>query len=146
MGHEISAQLPASFGVRIGQRVVATRDLMFGDAVGVRHGVCGVVASRFGDDRVTVNFDERVDGTVTGVNVTPSEIQPWRPLPGGFRFDQRVAASMDLCVEETLIVRAGTPGVVMGLYSDTRLTVKFVERADGLTHAVNVTAPEIVAL
>ena len=142
---EITLQLSPTCGFRIGQRVVAVRDLMFGTVVGVRHGICGVVTGRSRDRRITVSFDERADRSSNGVNVVPSEIQPCRPLPGGFRIAQRVVASRDLFANDHLLVQAGTSGVVMCLYSETRVTVTFAGRADGSTHPVNVTAGEIQA-
>jgi hypothetical protein len=71
--------------------------------------------------------DERCDGSLHCVNVLLVEIQLSRALPGGFRIAQRVVASRDLFADDHRIVLAGTNGVVMRLYGETRLTVAFAE-------------------
>lgn len=140
---EILPQLPVAMGFTIGQRVVAAHNLMFGSEVGVRFGVRGNITQRFGADRLTVQFDERTDGSRNCVNVLPREIRRHRIMPFGFELGQRVAAAKDLFAENVLLVRSGTHGVIRDEYGDTRLSVKFDERADGLDHMVNVTFQEI---
>lgn len=140
---ELAPQLPQHFGFHIGDRVAAVRDLMFGPQVGVRFGVRGTIIKGFGSDRISVRFDERVDGTGILVNVTPQEIQVDRRLVGGFTIGQKVFAAEDLRTN-VLAVRAGTLGVVMSQYSDIRVTVQFDERADGSSAPMNVTAGQIL--
>merc|ERR1712224_670054 len=117
---------------------------MFGQTVGVRFGVCGLVLGRHNEDRITVQFDERVDGSERCVNVLPNEIEPRKLLLGVFRLAQEVAAATDLKSGNRLLVRTGTHGTIMAQYSDTRVSVNFAKREDALSHWVNVTAPEIV--
>lgn len=142
---EIVAQLPQAWHICIGQRVVAAQDLMFGPEVGVRFGVKGTVLAQHGPDRICVSFDERVDGTRTGVNVLPAEIRPHCRLPGGFDYGQSVFAANDLFANEVLLVLKGTHGVIRDKYSYTRISIKFDVRQDGLRHWLNVTPGEIVA-
>eukprot|EP00929_Paragymnodinium_shiwhaense_P115004 TRINITY_DN83585_c0_g1_i1.p1 TRINITY_DN83585_c0_g1~~TRINITY_DN83585_c0_g1_i1.p1 ORF type:complete len:392 (-),score=79.62 TRINITY_DN83585_c0_g1_i1:183-1358(-) len=141
---EIVAQLPTRLGVSIGQRVYATADLMFGEAVGVRHGVQGSVLGRHMSDRLTVLFDERVDGQSLPVNVLPGEVKPWKIFAGGFLVGQEVKAKSDLICGGAVLVRKGVRGVVWSEYSDTRLCVQFDRREDGDASLVNVTPGEIV--
>lgn len=142
--HEIAHQLPKHFKFRAGQRVVASQDLMFGENVGVRFAVGGIVRGQCSDpERLVVHFDERVDGSQEHVSVQLFEVHPGGPHAGGFEVGQRVAAAQDLIAGETTLVRRETPGVVLGPYSDTRVTVQFDTRVDGNNTPVNVTSSEI---
>lgn len=136
---EIAAQLPEHFGFVIGQRVSAAMDLMVGDQCVMEFASQGTVLGLYGDDRVTVRFDSRP----IPLNVTLSEIHHCRPMVGGFRLGQKVRASRDLMSNDTLLVLAGTPGIVKGEYSDSRVTVQFDNRQDGVNLGVNVTPEEI---
>jgi hypothetical protein len=145
---EVLKQLPLRFGVRLGQRVVATRDLMIGLQLAVRFGTRGVVLASYtgeaGEDRVTVQFDERADGGANSVNCLPCEIAPSRKLAGGFELAQSVSAAFDLISGDTVIVKAGTTGTIIKEYNDLRVSVLFSHREDGLRHMVNVTPAEII--
>mmetsp|Transcript_139972 Transcript_139972/g.390209 ORF Transcript_139972/g.390209 Transcript_139972/m.390209 type:complete len:341 (-) Transcript_139972:169-1191(-) len=140
---ELERQLPAHFGVRIAQPVVATKDLFCGPTLLARLGSRGVVRCRHSEERATVQFDQRADGSELPVNVHFSEVTPQRTLLGGYRVGQRVAASQDLFSGNTLMVHSGTLGSVCCEYSDARLTVKFDSRADGSSCGVNLTLAEL---
>mmetsp|Transcript_91969 Transcript_91969/g.268986 ORF Transcript_91969/g.268986 Transcript_91969/m.268986 type:complete len:311 (+) Transcript_91969:88-1020(+) len=146
---ELLRQLPSHFGVRIGQRVVAVVEL--GNAsqgtVFARVGAHGTALRRHGEDRLVVQMEEtREDGSDLPLRVHYSEVMPSRTLLGGYRVGQHVQASLDLYQNETLLMRAGTTGVVHGEYSDVRLTVQFDGSADGSPRRLNVTVPEIQPL
>jgi len=122
---------PLPAGIRLGQRVVSVYDLLLGDGViGVKLGTAGVVMGRHGDNRVTVQFDERQDGGAGQVSVLHSEIQAQRLLVGGFTFGQRVVAALDLVVGTRMVVQAGITGTIVAEYSETRITVQFDKRSD----------------
>mmetsp|Transcript_37157 Transcript_37157/g.68513 ORF Transcript_37157/g.68513 Transcript_37157/m.68513 type:complete len:204 (+) Transcript_37157:1-612(+) len=136
---EIRPQLNPRSGFHIGQNVVASLDLLVGLEVAVRHGERGQAVGASEDDRIDVKFSCH-----PGIlSVQPFEISPDLPLAGGFRIAQRVEASRDLRTNETLLVAAGTHGIVMSAYSDSRVTVQFDRREDGQNCGVNVVPEEI---
>lgn len=143
---ELLRQLPGHFGVKIGQTVVAVQDLYCHDTLLAHLGTRGVAYEMHSDDRIKVKFEHRADGVDQGINVHYSEVRPYGKLLGGYEVGQRVVAAKDLFSGSTLIVRARTQAVVLLEYSDSRLTVRFDERADGNSHSVNVLLPEIKPL
>jgi len=145
---ELVRQLPARLGVRLGQRVVASRDLICGAALTVRFGERGTVIGAgpgpAGEDRVRVQFDRRADGQAGHVSCLPGELQPMRKLAGGFELAQSVVAARDLFSGGVRIVRGGTRGTIMNSMNDLRVSVRFERREDNLQHMVNVTPHEIL--
>lgn len=132
--------LPGNF--RLGQRVAAAFNLMVGDSIGVRLGSGGQVVGPVGKDRLAVLFDERLDSGSGTVSVNCREVLPMRKLVGGFSLVQDVQAAMDLVVASRVVVKVGTRGVVVGEYSDTRLTVSF-NSPNGENTSFNVIPLEI---
>ncbi|CAK0846489.1 unnamed protein product [Prorocentrum cordatum] len=145
---ELVRQLPARFGVRLGQRVVAARDLMFGPTLGVRFGVHGtVLGSSQGlgsEDRINIQFDSRADGQSGDVSCLPEEVAPACKLAGGFELADSVVAARDLFSADHRIVLCGTRGRIMRSMNDLRVSVQFERREDNLEHMVNVTPCEIM--
>jgi len=119
----LMAPLPGGF--RLGQRVVALFDLLLEGKIGVCLGTSGVVVGRFNEERLIVLFDERQDAGQGTVSVSHREVVPQRPLVGGFKISQKIQSAMDLVVDNRVVVPAGTPGIVLAEFSDTRLTVSF---------------------
>jgi len=138
--NQIMAQMPASAGTCVGQRVMASLDLIAGSTLLARFGAQGTVMGRSASasDRITVQFDAREDGSPRPVDVLPFEIQPFQALAGGFWPAEHVYSARDLSTESRLLVKAGTSGVIRSRYSDTRLSVKFATREDGSEALVNV--------
>ncbi|CAE7334648.1 BFAR [Symbiodinium necroappetens] len=65
---------------------------------------------------------------------------------GGFQAWSEIAASRDILYGNNVIVRQGSPGIVVGICEDAvHLTVKFDEREDGSDLCVNV-VPEALML
>lgn len=145
---ELVKQLPVHFGVRLGQRVVAARDLMFGPTLGVRFGELGTVIGcskgQGGEDRLSVMFDSRADGSAGNVSCVPDEVAPALKLAGGFELAENVIAARDLFSGEHRIVQGGTRGRIMRSMNDLRVSVRFERREDNLEHLVNVTPCEIL--
>jgi len=137
--------LPGAF--RLGQRVVALYHLMLHDVIGVHMGTVGVVVGGLGADRLMVLFEEhpcdRVSMPEGPVSVNFKEVIAQRPLVGGFNIAQRVQSAMDLIVGDRVAVPAGTRGSVVNEFSDTRLTVAFDQREDGVQSCFNVLPLEI---
>jgi len=65
------------------------------------------------------------------VSVSFREVTTQRPLIGGFTIAQRVQSAMELVVGSHVVAKAGTRGVVLAEFSDTRLTVAFEAPEDG---------------
>lgn len=141
MPQEIMLQLPPSFECLIAQRVFARRNLMVGTTVGVSFGTQGTVLRRCPSDetRLVVEFD----GGLGTFNVTPDEVRPYCKLVGGFFPAQRVKAAKNLVSGDTLLVKSGISGVVQEEFSDTRITVRFEYREDGLAQALNVSVDAV---
>eukprot|EP00928_Gymnodinium_smaydae_P088905 TRINITY_DN72941_c0_g1_i1.p1 TRINITY_DN72941_c0_g1~~TRINITY_DN72941_c0_g1_i1.p1 ORF type:complete len:328 (+),score=24.96 TRINITY_DN72941_c0_g1_i1:50-985(+) len=137
---EVQSQLPCHFGVlKIGQRVAATGDLTVDGVIRYPFASLGTILCRSQNPvRILVEFD-----TLGKANVLPTEIAEYVPLVGGFFIGHRVRAALDLVSGDTLLVRKGILGVVRNQYSDTRLTIRFDSRADGLSNDVNVLPREI---
>jgi len=141
---EICAQLPSYVGFAVGQRVAASQDLIIGQRVVVPFAAQGTVLRAFGEDRLTVRFDDHSANNSNLFNVTFKEVQPYREYVGGFRIGDRVRASKDLYAEATLLIYAGALGIVQAEYSDTRLTVRFEQHEDGRSHrSINLTPSEV---
>jgi hypothetical protein len=129
-------------GFRVWQEVVAARDIIFGDSVGVRRGTHGILVGNFTDAvHVTVRFDEREDQSELCVNVLPEALI--EPLPGGFRLGQRIVALFDLTLHGVIGVRLGTVGTIVGPLPDDRLMVSFDERWDNGEGTVSVSFREV---
>lgn len=146
MPSEIMLQLPQHLSFRVGDTVAAAHDLRNGDRLLVSFGAKGrlVGTAQINDAlRLVVQFEERCDGAAGALSVLPCEVVAPGPYIGGFSVAQRVHAARDLVSGNTLLAREGAGGVVLGPYSDIRVTVRFDERADGANMAVNVTSDEI---
>lgn len=143
---EILPQLPSTFGVSIGQRVLASQDLIVASAVRVPFATLGtVVGPSSSPDRITVCFDTVTDGQ-NRLDVQAFEILPNMELIGGFRVAQRVTAVENILLEGVVLVPPGAVGTVLSQYSDTRLTVMFEGRLDGRSEAVNLVPTAIAAI
>lgn len=143
---------PLPGGFRLGQRVVALFDLLLNDQIGVRLGTAGVIVGhdgrgsfvgRLGAERLMILFDERLDAGEGTVSVAYREVTRQRLLVGGFRIAQQVQSAMDLVVGSRVVVPAGTHGVILAEFSDTRLTVSFDKNEDGQMNCFNVLPLEI---
>lgn len=115
--------LPAGF--RLGQKVAAASDLFMDAAVVVKLGAVGTISERTSEDHMHVLFEESVDGRQCYVNLHHEMIRVDRQLVGGFKLGQRIQANLDLQINANCSIPYGTPGIVVGEYSDTRLTVAF---------------------
>jgi len=118
---DVESAIPGDF--RRGNIVVAARDLHVGGAVVVREGVIGTVVSPSGSDsqnRVTVSFSRREDGSRNRLNCVLSEIRLY--IPGGFEVNARVRATRTLTIDGGQpIVPSGSHGVVVGPAPDDPL-------------------------
>eukprot|EP00747_Dinoflagellata_sp_TGD_P180407 gnl/TRDRNA2_/TRDRNA2_32821_c0_seq1.p1 gnl/TRDRNA2_/TRDRNA2_32821_c0~~gnl/TRDRNA2_/TRDRNA2_32821_c0_seq1.p1 ORF type:complete len:606 (-),score=134.57 gnl/TRDRNA2_/TRDRNA2_32821_c0_seq1:136-1713(-) len=126
--HEVQPQRPLVGGFMVGQQAQAAMDLVVGSKVVVRAGTQGTVMAEFSDTRLTVAFDEPVDGVPSCFNVLPVEIKPWHELPNDMPAGQPVKASMDLlnaATDNEVVIRAGTRGVVVGGVDDRQVIVSF---------------------
>lgn len=136
-----------SAGFSVGQEVVASQELQIKETtIAFLGSKAVVVAGDLVPGRVTVKFDERLDGKSQCVHVLPQEVVPQLPASCGVCVGERVVAAMDLFVGSTLIVWFGTQGVVECLtpqMQELRVTVQFTDRADGSSNRVNVTPAEI---
>jgi hypothetical protein len=132
-------------GFRAWQEVAASRDIIFGNKVGVRQGTPGVLVGNMSDgSHVTVRFDQREDESELCVNVLPEALM--NPLPGGFRLGQKIVALFDLMLNDKLGVLLGTPGTVVARSDNDRLTVLFDHREDKEEGTVSVSYREVNAL
>ena len=87
---DLTPQLPANvMDLKIGDVVVAAMDLIVRDNVAVDFGTCGTVLGAH-EGRIEVLFPSK------RLSVQTFEIQPARPLLGGFRVTQRVKAARDI--------------------------------------------------
>ncbi|CAE7485668.1 BFAR [Symbiodinium necroappetens] len=137
---EILPQLPSTFGVSIGQRVLASQDLIVASSVRVPFATLGtVVGPSSSPDRITVCFDTVTDGQ-NRLDVQAFEILPNMELIGGFRVAQRVTAVENILLEGVVLVPPGAVGTVLSQYSDTRLTVMFEGRLDGRSEEFDAAA------
>lgn len=117
---------PLPGGFRLGQKVVACFDLVLEDGKAVaKLGAPGVVVAQGLGDHILVLFRERLDGEDGPVNVHHKMIAPDRLLVGGFRLGQKIECCRDLVVDGVVAVPFRTIGLIVGEYSDTRLTVVF---------------------
>jgi len=65
---------------------------------------------------------------------------------GGYKVWQEVAANRDVLYGNSLVVRQGTPGLILGDCADgVHVTVKFDEREDGSELCVNLTPDAVMA-
>ncbi|CAE7192694.1 BFAR [Symbiodinium natans] len=133
---ELLPQVPSGFGVQIGQRVLASQDLIIGSAVAVPFATLGTVLGPSGvPERIAVRFDSVAEGQPHDLSVQAFEILPHVNLIGGFRVAQNVTAVENIMLQDTILVPEGAVGKVLaqylGRYSDTRLTVMFEGRLDG---------------
>mmetsp|Transcript_6722 Transcript_6722/g.16680 ORF Transcript_6722/g.16680 Transcript_6722/m.16680 type:complete len:390 (-) Transcript_6722:243-1412(-) len=134
---------PLPGGFRLGQRVVALFDLLLNEKIGVKLGTAGTVVGRLGEDRLMICFDERLDAGEGTVSVNFREVTLQRLLVGGFKISQKVQSAMDLVVGSKVVVKAGTLGVVLAEFSETRLTVSFDQAEGGSQSCFNVLPVEI---
>jgi len=143
---ELVHQIPERLIFRIGQHVVAARDLKCQSTLLVSFGVKGFVdGPAQEEDRLRVRFEEGADGREQPmINVLPSEIRLYQRGPGGYVFGQQVQAKQDLKSASRLIVRKGVRGVIRDYYNDLRLCVKFEAREDDCDHMVNVLPAEVI--
>ena len=80
---EIMPQLPSSFGVKIGQRVVAALDLVVRGAVAIPFATLGtVLGAGSSPDRITVLFDSAAEGFPSRLDIQAFEIAPSQELIG----------------------------------------------------------------
>jgi hypothetical protein len=94
------------------QAVAAAQDISFGHILGVRQGTPGIVVGNSSDDHhVTVKFDTREDESDLCVDVLPAHLM--KPLPGNFRFGQKVMACVDLHLNGARVVPVGSAGYVI---------------------------------
>jgi hypothetical protein len=126
-GH-LMLPLPGNF--RINQKVMACIDLHHSGNVLIRVGTPGVVCGPAPhiSDHLHVRFEDRIDAVEAPegfLAVHHSMILPYRLLVGGFSLGQRIQSNRDIIINDQLFVTIGTPGVIIGEYSDTRLTVAF---------------------
>jgi len=148
LGNDPSVTMPR--GIVSWQEVAAAHDLMIGDLLVANHGAKAVVIS--GDivpDRVTVRFDNPMDGVDRFIHVAHHEIVPQLPKKAGVCIGQRVVATGDLHVGDLCIVRLGMQGTVLRqspCIEELRVTVQFDEREDGDTATVEVMPHEITPL
>jgi len=124
------------------QEVAASRDIIFGDRIGVRQGTPGIIIGNFAD-HLTVKFDEREDGYDLCVNLLPEGLMS--PLPGGFRLGQRIVTRNDLLLNGEIGVRLGMTGTVIGHEGGERLCVQFDQRLDNQIGTVIVHFKELAA-
>ena len=105
---EIVEQLPDSFGVQIGQRVVAALDLIVGSAVAVPFGTMGTVLGRASSpDRISVTFDSVAEGNGRCLAIQAFEIQPSVELIG----------TPSICPEPSILKAAWLTQVDSGSHS-----------------------------
>jgi len=100
---------------RRGNAVIATRDLCVSGAVVVREGVLGTVVGPSSSDsqqRVTVSFNHREDGSRNRLNCVVTEIGLY--LAGGFEVGARVLVLHTVTHDEWAPIQAGARGVVLG--------------------------------
>jgi len=128
---EVAAQRPLVGGFSIAQKVQSAMDLIVGNRVVVRAGTHGSVLAEFSDTRLTVAFDPPEDGGQSCFNVLPLEIKPWCEPPSDFPIGSRVQATRDLLTMNSVLVKAGTRGVVLGGIDDTQVFVSFEAGEDG---------------
>lgn len=126
-------------GFKPWQTVAAARDIGFGNMIGVRQGMPGIIVGNFTDgSHVTVKFDSREDGSELCVNVLPDTLM--NPLPGGFRLGEKVVALFDLMLDGSSSIKLGTSGVVVGMgdVSLENVHVVFDETSGGTEGYVSV--------
>jgi len=116
VGHSSgSATLSIAGNFRRGNAVIATRDLCVSGAVVVREGVLGTVVGPSSSDsqqRVTVSFNHREDGSRNRLNCVVTEIRLY--LAGGFEVGARVLVLHTVTHDEWAPIQAGARGVVLG--------------------------------
>lgn len=139
---KLSRPIHQTFGVEIGQRVVANRDLYQDETLMVAFATKGTCIRQLNPERAVVKFDTRVDGSDGLVNVTKLEIDVAKRLVGGFTVGQAVLAAHDIVSGHQVYVRAGTRGLVKGEYSIIRIIVDFEGHLHG-NGSMNVLADEI---
>ena len=82
-----------------GQEVAASQELRTGASIVAAFGSKGVVVStQVRQGRITVKFDERVDGKESCLHVTPNQIMAQMPASAGTCAGQRVMASSYLAL------------------------------------------------
>lgn len=132
---------PLPGGLRLGQRVVATVELILTPAMRIRLGGVGSIIGAGGGDRITVLFEpppcppseleeQQNSFPYFPVSVSTRDIVPHRLLVGGFSIAQKVQSSCPLMVGTQTLVPTGCRGTVLGEFSDTRLTVLFENSED----------------
>lgn len=140
-----SAGTLAAAGFKPGDDVAASQELRIKDKIIAHLGSKAVVVA--GDlvhGRITVKFDERLDGSTTVAHVLPSEIVPQLPATSGVAVGDRIVAAKDLYAGSICIVRHGTHGVIERQSRDEiRMIVQFTERNDGTNNKVSLMPHEI---
>jgi len=136
---------PLPGGFHLSEKVCASHDLLLEGGVVVQLGTLGMIVGPVDEYHMHVLFHERTDGIEGYLNVHHEMIAPYRLLVGGFRLGQKIQASMDLVVGHEVAVPFGTSGIVMGEYSDTRLTIAFEVEGQGRNTHFNVLPMEIRA-
>eukprot|EP00440_Ansanella_granifera_P000080 gb/GFBE01000087.1/.p1 GENE.gb/GFBE01000087.1/~~gb/GFBE01000087.1/.p1 ORF type:complete len:482 (+),score=90.92 gb/GFBE01000087.1/:1-1446(+) len=142
---------PLPGGFRLRQKVVAIFDLVLSSDMKVQLGSVGSVIGSLGEDRVTVLFEppavqaeEQRTFPEFPVSVSIREVAAQRPLVGGFSIAQKVQSAMPLVVGSQVVVQAGCRGIVLGEYSESRLTVVFETSDDGAQSCLNVLPIELL--
>eukprot|EP00929_Paragymnodinium_shiwhaense_P048771 TRINITY_DN24619_c0_g2_i2.p1 TRINITY_DN24619_c0_g2~~TRINITY_DN24619_c0_g2_i2.p1 ORF type:complete len:401 (+),score=61.07 TRINITY_DN24619_c0_g2_i2:88-1290(+) len=133
--------LPGSF--RLGQQVMALHDLVLDGRVGVKLGTKGTVMGRCSADRVTVLFQKLEDSLQGALGVHVKEISTVRPLVGGYQLAQHVQPVRDLVVSGRVVAKMGSRGIVVGEYSEARLTVAFDGSSSDTHQLFNVLPLEV---
>lgn len=136
---------PLPGGFQLGQQVCASKQLMLGGSVVVQLGSLGMVVGAVDQQHMHVLFNERTDGMEGCLHVHCEMISPHRLLVGGFRLGQKIQACKDLVVNDHVAVPFNATGIVMGEYSDARLTVAFDVEGEGQSTHFNVPPTEVRA-
>jgi len=116
---------PLVGGFAIAQQVQSAMDLVIGTRVVVKVGTRGSVLAEFSDTRLTVAFDASEDGGQSCFNVLPLEIKPWCEPPRNFPVGASVQVTEDLVNMSSVVIRAGTVGVVLGGVDETQVFISF---------------------
>jgi len=101
---------PLPGGLRLGQQVCATKDLMLQGSIVVKLGTLGMVVGAADQQHMQVAFHERMDGGEGYLHVHFEMISPYRLLVGGFRLGQKIRACEDLFLDSHVAVPFNTTG------------------------------------